>query len=272
MFCSLAISLCGKEKARYVILASVAAAAAMSISGTKSLIGGVADVVEDLYAFSNILLPVLATAEAAVGYITSASAKLASATLFMDVLVVAERKLVIPLIYAFVSLSAASAVFGGAIKSLAKLIKWLINTLLIVIITTFTAYLTVTGVVTSSADAVTVKATKTAISTMLPVVGKLASDAADSVASGFNVIKNTAGAFGIIVICAVCLKPLLKVLSNFFVFKAAGAISEAIVGNELSDFISDVGTAMGLSAAVAGSCAIMLYIAVVSVMKVTGSL
>lgn len=270
IFSSLSTGLMGSGKEKYVTLAGVAAVLSIAVSGAGSLIGGVSELVEELYAFSNTLLPTLASAEAAMGYTSSASAKLCAGALFMDVLVVAEKKIIIPLIYMYVALSAAGCVLGGGVKSVSKLVKWIINTLLVLITTTFTAYLTVTGLVASSADALTVKATKTVISTILPVVGKLASDASDSIASGFSVIKNTAGIMGILAICAVTAKPVIKLLSSFFVFKASGAISEAIAGKELGELIGDIGTALGLTIAVVGSCAGMLFIAVVASLKAAG--
>ncbi len=60
----------------------------------------------------------------------------------------------------------------------------------------FTAYIGMTGVITSSTDAAAVKTVRTVISTVLPVVGGMISDASGSVLAAAGVIRSCAGAFG----------------------------------------------------------------------------
>ncbi len=61
----------------------------------------------------------------------------------------------------------------------------------------FTGYLTLSGAVSTSADALTVQATRSAVGAM-PVVGRILSDAAGSVLAGAGVVKNAIGVFGLL--------------------------------------------------------------------------
>lgn len=256
---------------RYVRIAGILSAALISLTGVRSLVGAAFEAMDELYIFSGALLPTLAAAAAASGSITGGAVKLAASTLFLDVLVTAANKLIMPMIYAYVAASAASCAFGGAVKSAVKLIKWCVNTMLTVLVTVFTAYISVTGLIASTADAAAVRVTKTAISTLLPVVGKLVADASDSITSGFAVVKNAAGAFGILVIIAVTAGPFVRLAANYLVFKAAAALAEPFAGEGLADFISDIGTALGFAMAAVGACAAVLYISVVATLKAVGT-
>lgn len=268
LFCSIAETVSGENGKKAITVVGVAAILSISVAGAESLIGEVTETVNELHTFSSALLPVLASASAAMGNVSSASAKLLASTLVMNVMTAVQTKLIVPLIYAYIGVSAASAVMGGAVKSAAKLIKWAINSTLIVVTTGFTIYMSVSGAIASTADAVAVKVTKTAISNLIPVVGKLIADAADSVASGFSVVRAVAGTFGIAVLAAAFARPVINVLVQFAAYKLSSTLCEPIVGGGISSFISDLGTAMGFALASAGASAVMLYVSIVSCMRV----
>ena len=243
-------------------LAGTLAVAAAAMGGVGSMIGSCERAIDDLCAFSAALLPTLATASAATGTAASSAANLAAASLFMALMSSLTKNVIVPLIYAFVAASAASAAFGGMISSAVKLIKWAINTLLIVIATAFTLYLTITGVISSRVDAAAVKLTRTAIGNLVPVVGRIIADASESVAAGFDTLRSAAGVIGMIAIIAIAAGPVIKAAANHLAFKAAAALSEPIAGKEISSLIGDIGTAMGFSMGTVGLCSAMLIISV----------
>ena len=243
-------------------LAGTLAVAAAAMGGVGSMIGSCERAIDDLCAFSAALLPTLATASAATGTAASSAANLAAASLFMALMSSLTKNVIVPLIYAFVAASAASAAFGGMISSAVKLLKWAINTLLIVISTAFTLYLTITGVISSRVDAAAVKLTRTAIGNLVPVVGRIIADASESVAAGFDTLRSAAGVIGMIAIIAIAAGPVIKAAANHLAFKAAAALSEPIAGKEISSLIGDIGTAMGFSMGTVGLCSAMLIISV----------
>lgn len=270
MLCSLAgIFAKPKEGALDCItLVGVLAICTLCISGSGSIVGMASETTEDLYAFSNALLPTLASAAAAGGAVTSATVKFAATTLFLDVLISVGDNIIKPLIYAYLVASAASAAFSGSgLRSAAKLIKKIIFFSLCCICLAFTLYLAITGIIASSADAATVKLTKTAISTLLPVVGGMISDAAETIISGVGILKNAIGVFGIIAVCAVCLVPFLRLIAGSLTFKAASALSETVANSEIASLISAVGDAYSMALALCGTTAVILFVSIISAMK-----
>jgi hypothetical protein len=164
------------------------------------------ETLQALSDFSKILLPSLATAASMSGAITSASAKYAATALFMDVLITASIKIVMPLIYAYLAAVLADAAAGGEmLRACAKLIKGICTGALTALVIIFTTYLSITGVITGSADAVTTRLAKTTISAALPVVGGIISDAAGTLVAGASVLRNAVGIFGMLAIIAACI-------------------------------------------------------------------
>ncbi len=252
-------------------LAAVLAICAVSIGGVRSLIGSCEKAMDELSAFSAVLLPALASASAVTGKAMTASASLYAATLFIAILSSLTKKALIPLIYAFVAASAASHSFGGAISAAAKLIKWAINTILIAIASAFTLFLTLSGAIASKADAVAVKAARTAIGNFVPVVGRLITDASETVAAGLDAVKAASGAIGIIAVVTLAAAPAVRAAANHLMFRAASVLSEPIAGKEISGFIGDVGTAMGFSVGAVGLQSVMLIISISAAVKAVSS-
>ena len=100
------------------------------------------------------------------------------------------QNLLIPLCYAYVAANVAWAALGNdGLKRIGGLLKWLITILLSVVLLAFIAYLNLSGVISGGADAATVKAAKFTISNLVPVVGGVISDTAETLLAGASVLR-----------------------------------------------------------------------------------
>ena len=269
--CSVARPFTGGDGGDHVDLVGVAVILAACIGGVRTLIGDTVRCVNDMRDLSTLLLPVLGSAAAASGHVASGAAKLAASALFINILMDLGRKLIIPMIYAYLAASAGEAAFGGPAGGVAKLISGIAKHLLTGLVLTFTVYLTATSLIASSADATAVKLTKAAISNLLPVVGGMVSDAADAVASGVNSIGAAAGALGVVATLSVCLLPFLRLVVGSLLYRAAAELSATVADRRLSGLIASVATAHSLALGLAGAEAVMLLISVISAAKIAGA-
>ena len=131
--------------------------------------------------------------------------------LFIDIFITVAKGVILPIVFAYISVSIAGAALGTSqLDGVAGLLKWVATFLMTAIMIAFVAYLTITGVIAETSDAVTTRVVKTAISTALPVVGGILADAAATVSSGVSVLKNTIGVFGVIIVLAICIVPFLR--------------------------------------------------------------
>ena len=269
MFCSIVTSAFGGNGADYVVLVGVLAIAAVSVTSVNSFIGLGRQTLDELGVFSKMLLPTLAGAAASSGAITSAAAKYAATVLFMDVMITVSKSVVMPLILAYITLSIAEAATGSdALSGAGGLIKWLAKTILTVIVIVFVAYLSITGVITGTSDAVAIRTAKITISTVLPVVGGIISDASEAVLAGASILRNAVGIFGMLAVLAICIMPFLRLGVSYLLFKAAGGLAGAIADKRLNKLIDAFGSAFGLTLGVVGVAAIMLYVSIISMTRV----
>lgn len=261
-------SLSGSSAPDYIPLAGTLAVAAAAVVNLNSFLRLGSDTLSELRAFADVLLPALASASAAAGGVTSAAAKYAASVLFMDVLVTLASRVVVPLIYAYTAAAIGSAAVGGdALSGAAGLLKWAATTVITAIVIAFVAYLTISGIVTGASDAVALRVAKAAISTALPVVGGIISDASASILAGAGVLKNAVGVFGMLAVTAICALPILNLLANYMFCKAAAGVTAAFSSGRIAKLASSIGTAFGMMTGVTGAAAVMLYFSMISMIK-----
>ncbi len=255
-----------------VLLISVVAVAAIAVDSVNSFIGLGIEVLNSLSDFSKVLLPTMCSAAISSGAVSSAAAKYAATALFMDVLMTVGIRVVMPMVMLYLTAVMAGAALGReSLSNIAKLLKWLCTTALTLLVTAFTLYLSVTGIITGKSDEMAVKITKSAIGTLLPVVGEVVSSAAETIVAGAGILRNSIGVFGMIGVAAVCVTPILTLGAHYLVFKGTAALSLALTDKRIADLIEGVGVAFGMVLALVGAAGAMLFISLISSMKaVTG--
>lgn len=268
LICTLAGAFADGAAARYVGLAGCLAVSGLAFSDAGGCIESGAAALDELASFSHTLLPCLTAAAAAGGAVTSAAAKYAATALCMDLLIGAAQKLLLPLCYVGIGIRTASAALDSpALEGASKLISRFTALATGLVMTGFTAWLSLSGAVTGAADAAAAKAAKTAISTALPVVGGMISDAASTVVAGAGLLRNAAGALGLIAAACVCLAPFLSAALRYLLYKAAAALCSAFADKRLAGLISELGGVFGMVLGIVGAAALMLFISIISVTK-----
>jgi len=134
----------------------------------------------------------------------------------------------------------------------------------------FTGYISITGIVSGSADAAAVKAVKIAISGIVPVVGNIISDASESILVSAGLMKNTVGIYGFLAVTAVWIGPFLQIGTQYILLKLTAAVSSVITGKNGSVLVRDLSGVMGFLLAMTGAVCLMLLISIVCFMKGVG--
>ena len=249
-------------------LVGVLAVAGVAVGASYAFIGLGAETLRELEAFSKALFPAMAAAGAAGGAFTSAAVKYAGTILFLDILLTLTTRVIMPLIYAYIAASVGNAALGGAgLRAVTNLLKWVIGVLITVVMIAFVSYITVTGVVSGSVDVLTTRVAKATISTVLPVVGGIVADAAESVMAGAMLVRNGIGVIGLLVVLAVCLVPILQLGAHYLMFKAAAGVSGAVTDKRIGGLIGDLGTAFGMVMGLTGAGMMMLFFSIISMMR-----
>lgn len=252
-------------------LAGSAAVAAVLLSGTNSMIQLGVHTIRELSDYGKLLYPVMTTAMAAQGGITSSTALYLGTAVFDTFLSSLISKLLIPMVYLFLALAAANSAMGeDVIKKMCDLIKTAVSWCLKTILTVFTTYMSITGVVSGTTDAAALKATKVTISSVVPVVGGILSDTSEAILVSAGLVKNAAGIYGIFAILAVCLGPFLRIGCHYLLLKATAAVCGIFGPKGVTGLIEDFSTAMGILLAMTGAVCLLLLISTVCFMKGVG--
>lgn len=238
------------------------------LSPSNAMIQLGADTVHELSEYSKLLMPVLTAAMAAEGGV-SGSAALYTGTVFFNTLLSAGvSKILTPMIYIFLVLCIAEGSLGNEIlKDLRDFVKWLMTWCFKIILYTFTGYMGITGVVSGATDAAALKVTKLAVSGMVPVVGKIISEASESILVSAGIMKNTVGLYGFIVIFAIWIGPFLEIGIHYLLLKATAGICHVIGSKQSSGLIKSFAGATGFILAMIGGLCLMLLISIVCFLK-----
>lgn len=238
------------------------------IGSSQSLIGLGIQTVEELDDYGKLLLPVLTTALASTGAVSKSAVLFAGCSIFSALLTSAITALFVPMLYVYLALSIADrSVCNCVFSNIKKFIKWLMTWLLKLILYIFTGYVAVSGIISGSADAVTIKATKITLSGMIPVVGGIISDASEAILVSASLMKNTAGIYGIYAFLAICIGPILRILAHSVILKVSGTLTGMFSIKEQSDIIEDFSQGMSMLMAATGTCCLLLLISTVSFIK-----
>jgi len=256
------------ETKNTVSLAGVIALSVLLLTPSKALIQLGANTIESINEYNKLLLPVMTAALAAQGGTATAAALYAGTVVLDTILTAAITGIILPMLYGYIALGIASAAIDEPIlKNLLELIKWLITWLLKISIYIFTGYMAITGVISGTVDSATVKATKVAISNAVPVVGKIISDASETILVGTGILKNSAGVYGALVILAIWIVPFLKIALQYLLLKLTTGICSLYADKKSLSVVEHISSSMGFVLAMTGTICILLLISLICFMK-----
>ena len=252
-------------------LAGAAAVAWVLLRDTNSMISLGAETVRELSEYGKLLCPVMTAALAAQGGTTASAALYAGTAAFDAILSGLIAGALLPMVYVFLALAVANSALGAdALKTMRDLIKNFVSWCLKILLTVFTTYMGITGVVSGSTDAVTLKAARVTISSVVPVVGGILSDASEAVLVSVGVAKSAAGIYGILAVLAVFLNPFVTIGVQYLTLKITAGICGVFGAKSVTGLIEDFSSAMGLILAMTGSACLLVLISTICFLKGVG--
>ena len=222
--------------------------------------------IEDMVDFSLASLPALLALLAAQGSVAS-SAVLHPLVIFgINFFGSLIRNVIFPLIY-FSALLGLAHHFSPHFKvgKLSDLFKELSMWGMGICMTVFVGILAVQGVAGTVADAVGLRTAKYMTGAFVPVVGKILSDAVETVAGASILLKNSIYLTGVVMLLLLTLFPLLKLTAVTLIYKVSAALVEPIGESELGSCINVMGNSLVLVLAAMACAALIFFFAVTSI-------
>lgn len=228
--------------------------------------------IQNLVGFMNSLIPLLITLMLTTGNIASAGI-LEPIILFIITFI---GNFITTVILPFVLISTALAIISKVsnriqVDKLSKFFNSTIVWVLGIVLTLFVGVISVEGSLSSSVDGITAKTAKAAVSNFIPVVGKILGDAVDTVIGCSNILKNAIGIVGVIVVIAICVKPIIKLVILMGLYYLAGAVCQPIADEKIVKLLDEMGNTFKMLLAIICSVSVMLIVGITLVLKITNS-
>ena len=230
------------------------------------------EAINTIVEFMNLLIPLLSTLILTTGVITTTT--MIEPLLIFAVSFIGNfiNNVIIPMLLISITLCIISNLSNKIqIDRLSKFFKSSIVWSLGVILTIFSCMLSIEGTLGSSVDGMTGKTAKAVVSNFIPIVGKVLGDTVDSVIGCSNILKNSVGVIGIIIILGIVLLPMIKLIVIFISFHLTSAVCEIVGDEKIVKLISQVSDSYKVLIAILLSVSVMFIIGITLVIKITNS-
>lgn len=168
----------------------------------------------------------------------ASSGGLASAAFFHPVIIflmntsgLLIQNIVLPLLFLSALLNIVSTLTDQyKVTQLAGLLRNISIGLLASFLTIFLGVISVQGASAAVTDGITIRTAKFITGNFIPVLGRMFTDATDTVISASILLKNTVGVIGVAILLLIAAFPAIKVLSLAFIYKFAASILQPLGG------------------------------------------
>lgn len=242
------------------------------MSNFTEILNLVKETTNNLVGFINMLMPLLLTLMVYTGSITT-STMLEPIILFaINCIGNIISNILIPIVLVIVVFSIISKISERVqIDKLSKFFKSGVVWFLGIILTIFVGVLSLEGTLSSSVDGITAKATKAAVSNIIPVVGKVLGDAVDSVLGCGVILKNAVGVVGVIIVIGICVMPIIKIATLSIIYSFASAIVQPIADEKIVKLLEEMGGVFKIMLGILCALSVMLMVGITLVIKISNS-
>ena len=232
----------------------------------------VKDSIQNLVNFMNLLIPILVTLMITTGSIASASLLQPILLFLITFMGNFITGIILPLILVSTSLGIVSNISNKIqINKLANFFKsgsiWILG----IILTIFVGLVSIEGTLSSNVDGITAKTAKAAVSSFIPVVGKILGDAVDTVIGCSSILKNATGIVGIIILLGIAIVPIVKLVVLMALYYLASAICQPIADEKIIKLLDQMGDTFKILLGVMCSISVMFIIGTTLVIKISNS-
>ena len=242
------------------------------INTFTSILNLTRETIDNVVSFMTSLIPLLITLMLSTGTIVTSTVVEPVLLIMINIVGNFINSFLIPLLLISMSISIVSNISDKIqIERLSKFLKSSIIWILGILLTVFTTTLSLQGSLTSSVDGMTAKTAKAVVSNFIPVVGKIMGDTVDSVIGCGNILKNSMGIIGVIVIIGIVLVTIIKIFALWISFKLTSAVCEVVADAKIVKLIDQIADSYKILLGMLLSVSVMFIIGITLVIQMTNS-
>lgn len=251
---------------QYILIVSLV------LNNFSDIFKSIVDTIKNLTGFANILVPLLITLMTYTGSITTSSIVQPILLFLIQFIGKVIEDLIMPIVSIIVVVSIVSKISSRIqIEKISKFMKSGVVWFLGIILTAFVGVLSLEGTLTASVDGITAKTAKAAVSSLIPVVGKILGDGVDTVLGCGVILKNAVGMVGVIIVIGICAIPVIKLATFSIMYSLLSAVTEPIADGKIVKLLDEFGGVFKLLLAILCSVSFLLIIGITLVVKISNS-
>ncbi len=251
---------------QYILIVTVV------MASFTDIIKMVEDTVIELVAFMNLLVPLLITLMLYTGSIVTSGMIQPILLFVINFVGNTIQFIILPLTLIFTALIIISKLSDQIqVEKLSKFLKSGIIWFFGIILTVFVTIVSLEGTLSSGVDGLTAKATKSIVSSAVPVVGKILGDVIDSVLGSGIILKNAVGFVGVIIVLGISIIPIIKLALLSFTYSVLGAIVEPIADEKITKLLGQVGDIFKILLAILSALSFLLIIGTALTLKISNT-
>jgi stage III sporulation protein AE len=244
----------------------------IAINSFSIAIGYAKSAITTMIDFMIAVVPMLLTLLASMGNITSVAILHPLIVFMIHTVGTAIYVFVFPLLFFSTVLHIVSAITDKyKVTQLANLLRNVSIGLLGVFVTVFLGVITVRGSTGAVADGLTIRTAKYISGNFVPVVGRLFSDATETVIGASLLVKNAIGLMGVAILILLCAFPAIKILTLALIYNLSAAIMQPLGDNPMIACLRTIGKNMIYVFAALAAVALMFFLAI-TIMITAGNL
>ena len=200
------------------------------------------ETIQTMVDFILALLPILLALIATGGGVVSVSFFHPIIIFLMNTSGLLMNYIVLPLLLLATILSIVSTMSDQyKVTKLSKLLQNVSVGIIGIFLTIFLGVLSVQGTATAVADGIAVETAKFVTGNFIPVVGRMFTEAADTVISASGLLKNTVGIIGLVILCLIVAFPAIQIFCIAFIYKFAAAVLQPVGGGAIIQCLDIIG-------------------------------
>ncbi|MEH7251561.1 stage III sporulation protein AE [Neobacillus niacini] len=221
------------------------------------------EAIGSMISFVLSLIPLLLALIASSGGIISAAFFHPVILFLMNISGMFMQYVILPLLFLATLLSIVSTMSDHyKVTQLAQLIRnWSIG-LMGLFLTIFLGVISVQGASTAITDGVAIRTAKFVTGNFIPVIGRIFTDAADTVVSASGLLKNSVGIAGVAILLIIVAFPALKILMIAFIYKFAAAILQPLGGGPVIKCLDIISKSVIYVFAALGIVSLMFFLSI----------
>lgn len=244
----------------------------LAINSFNVAIGYASKAITAMIDFMMAMVPLLFALLASMGNVVTVSVTHPLVVFMVNTVGMLVHVLVFPLLFFSAVLHIVSSMSERyKLTQLANLLRIVAMGVLGLLLTVFLGVISVKGALGSVADGVTIRTAKYLTGNFIPVVGKVFSEATDTVISASMLVKNAVGIVGVIIILFLCAFPAIKILALALIYNFAAAIMQPLGDTPIVECLETIGKSMMYVFAVLAAVGLMFFLAI-TIMLTAGNI